>query len=179
MRLKLEDIGEQEVRRPIELPAEQIPGLSVLSEEEACFVAPIRGDLRLRRRDTVIELAGEVTSRVRLRCGRCLVPTDEDLDLQFQVTLSAGAPETSDDLEEETELSGDQLDVWMVEGDEIDLLDPLAEQILMVLPTHVVCSAHCKGLCSGCGADLNKDECQCKGEGFPGPFDALKDLKLD
>lgn len=43
----------------------------------------------------------------------------------------------------------------------INLTDAVREDILLSLPMVAVCSAECKGLCSGCGVNLNRAQCSC------------------
>ena len=43
----------------------------------------------------------------------------------------------------------------------IDLTDGVREDIFLGLPIKVLCSEDCKGICPGCGANLNKEKCTC------------------
>ena len=77
----------------------------------------------------------------------------------------------------------DQPDIFMVDlkQNEIDLTEMMRQEILLHFPTYRVCSKSCKGLCSKCGADLNKKKCKCKHEkldpeGTHKPFKNLKNL---
>jgi len=47
------------------------------------------------------------------------------------------------------------------EGDEIDLLPEIGEQVALTVPLKPLCSETCKGLCPFCGADLNTTACGC------------------
>lgn len=74
--------------------------------------------------------------------------------------------------------------------DLVDLTDMIREDILVTFPQTSLCKSDCEGLCSGCGVDLNQEDCQCleendeepqDGENDEGsnPFaDALKDFKI-
>jgi uncharacterized protein len=78
----------------------------------------------------------------------------------------------------EHELSGGELDMEFYQGDEIEPLDFVKEQILMSVPMVPLHSPDCKGLCAVCGTDLNSITCECrnkKGDDF-GAFSALKDF---
>ena len=56
----------------------------------------------------------------------------------------------------------------------IDLTPMLEDNVVVNLPTKLLCREDCKGLCSHCGADLNKGNCKCGPEvGEPGPFAGL------
>ena len=56
--------------------------------------------------------------------------------------------------------------------------DLLREELLLSQPTKPVCKEDCKGICAGCGAELNSEPCTCPPEVDP-RWDALKDLKFD
>ena len=44
----------------------------------------------------------------------------------------------------------------------IDLGEEIRQEIIMANPPKVLCSKSCKGICPGCGANLNKEQCKCK-----------------
>jgi uncharacterized protein len=61
---------------------------------------------------------------------------------------------------------------------ELDLSEDLRESIILVLPPHPVCREDCRGLCSGCGINLNRDNCTCKQETGGLSWSELDNLKL-
>ena len=66
----------------------------------------------------------------------------------------------------------------------VDITDDIREDILIEIPTRFKCSEECKGLCPGCGADLNVEPCRCKKKKKKQPpkedhtWDALDGLDL-
>ena len=69
----------------------------------------------------------------------------------------------------------------------VDITDDIREEILLALPDRFKCSEDCKGLCPGCGADLNNEPCRCRkrkkkkadsGDDHDHTWDALDGLKL-
>ena len=53
----------------------------------------------------------------------------------------------------------------MLDKDEqLDLDELMGEVFILNLDTKNLCSEDCKGICPGCGADLNKEACRCKRE---------------
>lgn len=46
--------------------------------------------------------------------------------------------------------------------DNLDIDADIREYILLNFPMKVLCSPDCKGICSGCGLNLNHEECKCK-----------------
>jgi uncharacterized protein len=45
------------------------------------------------------------------------------------------------------------------------------------LPVKMLCSQDCKGICPGCGANLNEEVCGCKANSRQSPFAKLKIIK--
>ena len=77
------------------------------------------------------------------------------------------------------------LDRIKVKVGEVDMTPEIREDILLAMPSRFKCSENCKGLCSGCGVNLNTEKCRCsakkKKQKQPLPNDtwsALDDLKL-
>ena len=60
----------------------------------------------------------------------------------------------------------------------INLTTDVREDILLALPMVAVCSAECRGLCSGCGVNLNRKKCKCKRPEKKNVWKALDGLHL-
>jgi len=60
----------------------------------------------------------------------------------------------------------------------INLTPDVREDILLALPIVAVCSAECRGLCSGCGVNLNRKKCKCKRPEKKNVWGILDDLRL-
>lgn len=87
-------------------------------------------------------------------CARCLAPISDRLELNFERTVvTAGTLENTDDPESEDYIVASD---GIIEPDE-----PIAEQILLELPTKQLCREDCAGLCPKCGKDLNEGSCDC------------------
>ena len=63
------------------------------------------------------------------------------------------------------------------DGEVIEIDQLVAEQIFLTLPVKVLCSEECKGLCPGCGANLNDEACRCKVDDRKSPFAKLVAIK--
>ncbi|MEG3071125.1 MAG: DUF177 domain-containing protein [Candidatus Syntrophopropionicum ammoniitolerans] len=61
-------------------------------------------------------------------------------------------------------------------GDYIDLTPAVINSIFLGLPMKAVCAEDCQGLCSVCGANLNKENCGCALEEGDPRFNVLKKL---
>jgi uncharacterized protein len=62
-------------------------------------------------------------------------------------------------------------------ADKIDLKSDLREFALLSVPMKKLCKEDCKGLCYKCGADLNKQQCNCESEETDPRWKPLLDIK--
>jgi uncharacterized protein len=130
----------------------------------------------VRPHGDVFSISGRCTAEGPLTCSRCLEPVPWDIaeDYSFEYRTPASAP-----LEAESALDEEELDVAFLQGEELDLKELAAEQVLLAMPMRILCAEDCAGLCSRCGANLNQiDDCGCKPEVDP-RWGALADLAGD
>ncbi len=89
---------------------------------------------------------GEVYFALKGECTRCLTETRKE----YVVELSESA-------------SGDEIsEGYPVKNDTIDLSKIVDDLVMMNIPKNFLCDEDCKGICSGCGTNLNDGECKCK-----------------
>lgn len=131
----------------------------------------------LGRKQDFFELRGSYRVEISTSCDLCLVPLSEELNESFQIGLVS--EESQYHLSEDLELSVDSLDMDYYQGEEIDLVRYFEDQLILDLPLAITCREDCKGLCSGCGANLNESQCNCRDDNHANPFAVLKDLKPD
>ena len=181
MRIHVDQIAPQGLDLIFEEPVQTFPGLSELTAAGECrFTAPIKSILRARRIGAMVQVAGSVATRCRLTCARCLKAFEAPLASRFELTYTPRDPEESgSNPAEEIELDAAEMGLVYFEGRQIDLLEAIQEQVVLALPVKALCSPGCRGLCPGCGADLNTEKCRCNRVGSGSTFAALKNLKLD
>ncbi len=123
----------------------------------------------------MLHVSGRIQAAPVLECSRCLERFPFGIDTELSIDL---APVGSLATDGEHELVSGELDMEFYGGDEIEPVDIIKEQLLISIPMVPLHSPDCKGLCSICGADLNKTECghQRNAPGDFGAFSALKDL---
>ena len=56
----------------------------------------------------------------------------------------------------------DDEDAYFYSKGLIDLTEMVNEKLLLSFPYSVLCKEDCKGICVGCGANLNYEDCKCK-----------------
>ena len=69
----------------------------------------------------------------------------------------------------------DDYDSFIIENDEIDLIEIATLEIVQEIPIQPLCDEDCLGLCPYCGKNLNVEECDCEPE-TDSRFDILKEL---
>lgn len=114
---------------------------------------------------------GALRGTVGQECRRCLQPVDVPVDVE--VTFLFGAPDVLGDATD-----GDVRPIDPGAG-EIDLGEPIREELILSIEPYALCSPSCKGLCPQCGADLNVETCECVKEERDPRWDALRALRTD
>ncbi|CCQ92373.1 conserved hypothetical protein [[Clostridium] ultunense Esp] len=102
----------------------------------------------------LVKMKGELRFDATLACSRCLKPLRESFTIPIQEYFAQKGDHLTTTLEED--------EINRYSGDEIDLLPPLKEWVLLSLPPYPLCSPDCKGLCPICGANRNEKECGCE-----------------
>src|SRR5271156_7254794 len=120
-----------------------------------------------------IRLRGSYKGEFEAPCARCLEPVDLTLEGQFDLIfrplgVDGGAPERA--------ISTSETEIGYYQDGGLVLEDVLREQVLLSLPVRTLCRQDCKGLCSGCGRNLNLESCTC--DKVPDPrWKALADIR--
>lgn len=127
------------------------------------FVAPVRVSGSAGNYTGIVELRAKAVFELETSCDRCAKPITLPQETEiFHTLVTHLNDETNDELMLVNELRYD--------------LDPLiTEDIFLDLPSKLLCSEDCKGVCPRCGKDLNQGSCSCEKEVDP-RLDALKQL---
>jgi uncharacterized protein len=126
-------------------------------DEDFAFLTPIAYKLVVNKFENGAQVRGSLECSLSLRCGRCLDDFAFPVQAQLDVELRRKTPISDAELE----LTGDEMDVYYFEGDEIDL-DPLVyEEVLLNIPMKPLCKDDCQGFCDVCGRNRNVEECRC------------------
>ncbi len=108
------------------------------------------GKLKLTRLEETILVEGDLTVGAILICDRCLnnFKTHIPITLEREYNLNRSKESTED--------------LYVDKLGNIDITEPVREEIILSVPMKNVCDEKCKGICPGCGVDLNKEDCKCK-----------------
>jgi uncharacterized protein len=167
---------------PIEV---SLPGDSLRPEGASEFsLGTVSVAGAVSRIDTEYLFQGVISGGYRQPCDRCLEQTEAPFRLEIQWLFEASGPEQNapDEREAEIDLEVDDDDrIRFYECDELDLAAAVWEEIILTAPAKFLCTEDCKGLCSSCGANLNRGPCGCKHQSEIGSsgLSALADLFPD
>lgn len=119
-----------------------------------------------RKEDSVYKnhliVNGSIRAKYFIPCIKCLVPTEELLDLNFSACFLNESLEDTEEFKDSDTIfcDGQESDLYFFKNDTIDLKELVRELIFLnqnYMPLH---TPDCKGLCSVCGIDLNHETCK-------------------
>jgi len=163
-------------------------GLNVeLCEDPSCFVFEncnfnFNDSVRIKGRLTLagelVYFRGEVAASIILTCARCLKHFNSSIQTAMQVDF---LPKENKPDEEEIELETSDLDIYFYDNVNINLFQPVYDQLIISIPIKPLCNVNCNGLCPRCGQNLNEKKCKCpddiKVDPRLAPLEKLKHLK--
>ena len=140
------------------------------------FPNPIVSRVTIDRSETHIYIKATIRSKAHFSCDRCLKKFDQeligDLTLYYEVLSQGGSGHLTDETGEEN----DSIRIFRPEMRTIDLTNDIRDTLLLTIPMKVLCSLDCKGICSGCGVDLNIASCVCVHDRIDPRWEELKKL---
>lgn len=122
------------------------------------FPSLLNGSLVYYRSGQELFFHGSFGGSLEGCCSRCLITYPFDVEKSFDLVL---VPEPVRSERKVEELKREELGLSYYSSDVINLAPLIEEQVLLALPTRPLCREDCRGLCSGCGANLNSEECAC------------------
>lgn len=139
--------AEAETEENEELVPFYVDGVSFPREAEAHGRVVSRGGY--------MQLFSDVVIHYETQCARCLAPLAGSVELHIEKSVAEekGLMSLSDKEND---------DYVQIEGGKLDLILPIRDEFLLSFPMRFLCKDDCKGLCAGCGADLNREECHCE-----------------
>lgn len=112
------------------------------------FASPVTVKGKICNRAGVVKLTYESRAELDLECDRCLTKFVREYCFRFEHIIVASS--YSDD------------DEYVVcENNILDMNELAVSDLLLQLPTKILCKDDCKGLCYTCGHNLNEGECEC------------------
>ena len=109
-----------------------------------------------------VEVAGTITCVIDGSCDRCSGQVHKQIVLPFATTF---VKDEADDGQ------------YAYTGSKLDATKAVEDEIIVSLPTLLLCKEDCKGLCPKCGTNLNTSQCDCNLQ-KENVFSQLKNLKF-
>ena len=116
------------------------------------FAAPVAVSGEFYNRGGIVTLKYTVSCTLDVVCDRCLTELKRDYSYDFSHTVVPSL-----------QSEGDIYDTYLVaQHDSIDMNETAISDLLLMLPTKMLCREDCKGLCDICGCNLNERTCNCR-----------------
>lgn len=122
------------------------------SPDEAQVLSGARVIVSGRVHNSAGVVSVEVTATVDIHtvCDRCAKPVDIALSVPVNHVLV-------------TKLNDEENDeLILIESYRFNMDELVREDIYLALPSKFLCSQDCRGICSGCGKNLNTESCSCE-----------------
>lgn len=100
-------------------------------------------------RADVVHLDYTVKFTLNIVCDRCLKELRKNFEFDFKRIVVKKADTENDEF-------------ISAENDRLDVDEAVISDVILSLPSKMLCSENCAGLCPICGQDLNEAECDCK-----------------
>lgn len=135
LKFPVKDITSAGLNFKKEVPASEIG----LEEGDVDLRSPLTVEANLTRTGNTIMADTLVTAQYGYQCARCLADFQRAKSREFYFDYQVTSP-----------------------MDMIDVGEDIRQEMILAIPQRVLCSKDCKGICAGCGANLNIEKCKCK-----------------
>ncbi|MCI5689396.1 MAG: DUF177 domain-containing protein [Clostridiales bacterium] len=150
-----------DLREIIHVPGASLPfsfQLDLSQEEffgEHPIPRPVTVEGSVKNIADVLVLEGEAKSLLDYTCDRCMSGFSREKTVPLSFLLA------------ETLEGEDDGEIVLLEDGEIDVGELAYTAFILDMDTKHLCSEDCKGLCPGCGVNLNQEPCRCKKQADP------------
>ena len=134
LKFPIKDISTAGLSVKKEVPASEIG----LEDQEVELRSPLSVDLTLLRVDNTVIADVEVTAEFGYLCARCLADFQRSKTREYHFDFEISSP----------------MDI-------VDVGEEIRQEMILSIPQRVLCSKDCKGICAGCGVNLNIEKCKC------------------
>ena len=121
----------------------------------------------VENRSGIVSIKYAVDFMLQAVCDRCLTDISRQEHMEFSHILVFSLNREDDG------------EFIVIPDGKLDLAELTASDILLELPTAMVCDQGCKGLCPICGKNRNLESCNCRQEKSGRGLEILRDLLDD
>ncbi len=133
---------------------------------DLAFDKPLRLQAEYSVSDETVRLIGTMETVLEVACTRCLDEVPFAVECDFDETFTKDGADDS----------------YTYNGNIVELDKMVYDYLMLSLPQKILCGDDCKGLCPQCGANRNREACDCSNQVSDdenNPFNKLKDLFKD
>lgn len=138
----------------------EVPGKSIVFDRDIrsdnlvfdsvrSFITPLHAKGRVSNEAGVLHLRGVASADLLCICDRCGEDFESEKIMQMEAVIA------------EEDNPGDP-EFFALHDDGIDLDEIVSTCFILDMETKFLCREDCKGICPGCGVNLNKGTCRCK-----------------
>lgn len=122
------------------------------SEDKLVLTSPvsIKGNICKQERDLFLEAS--VNFSYKDQCARCLKEIETNIEYELDVRIVKGTY-NEDEVED--------YNVFVLDSEKLDLIKVIESTLDFNISHKNLCDENCRGICPGCGVDLNRAECKC------------------
>ena len=135
MKIAIKDIQPEGIEISGHIP---VATIGLTQDDPGYFIAPLDVQAKVSRVNNTVLAKTKVHGKYRSACARCLAEIERDWNGNFLFDFA---------VDKQTEA--------------VELDEDIRQEVLLSLPPRVLCKEDCKGICLGCGADLNTEKCRC------------------
>lgn len=132
----------------LDIEKEVCVGSFEFAGNEYSFEKPVKVTGEIKNIGSALKIALKVEGEYTSYCDRC------GCDVSATIEGEAEENITGENVEIDSEM-------FTLNGHTLDISGAVESLVYSSLPMRNLCSDDCKGLCSKCGTDLNKSECNC------------------
>jgi uncharacterized protein len=124
-------------------------------------------EVELEKRSPHYFLKNHVRAAGRFLCDRCASEIQTSLFGESRSVFSS---------DEDMAARDEEIHLITADAKELDITDDIRDTLLLAIPMKSLCSEECRGLCAGCGANLNEEPCRCAPPAADPRWGALRKL---
>ncbi|MBF0533086.1 MAG: DUF177 domain-containing protein [Candidatus Omnitrophica bacterium] len=136
MKIKILDIPPQGLEFTSLVPPSF---LGVGFDLEGAFLGPLRFTALVHKTADQVTGEAQLAGELATRCSRCLTEVTLPWNVSFSVDIS-----------------------YQRHDESVDLTPDVRDEMILGLPVKILCVDACRGLCAGCGVNLNIKSCKCQ-----------------
>lgn len=148
------------------------PGTIEVASDSILAVKGLTHKLDIHKSNDEYFCLGQIEAVVELECARCLKKFESKIESKTDFIICA-----FDKFEKEKEVIDNEDYIYFDGGSNQADLTPIVQQSLILeVSIRPLCDENCKGLCPGCGTNLNNGDCRCEKDVVDPRWEGLKNL---